>query len=94
MITVENQLSLQVTQFDLDEYFFSLSNQCRIWKFRKEIVKRMDPELLREFKTKFNQLKKDKLSHSTYFFQAEEASTRLNEFLSNFKIILITKNNE
>ena len=78
---------IYVNQSELNEYYFTLSNSSKIWKFRTSIIHSMDKKIRKEFKTRINDLiKLDGTTH--YKFIAKDASIDLKNYLDKFNIIL------
>jgi len=81
------QKIIHVNQSELKEYYFTLSNSGKIWKFRTSIIHSMDRKVRKEFKTRINDLVKLEGSN-TYKFIAKETSEELKNYLDKFSIVL------
>jgi hypothetical protein len=79
-----------VTQDELDQYYFTLSNSGKVWKFRSDMIHSMDKQIRKEFKTRINDL--EKVEGTTHYkFVAKDASPELKKYLDKFTVILQTK---
>lgn len=82
---------LKVNKSDIEEYYKSIgdkSKKAKIWIFRTKIIAEMPGFLKQEFRTKFNDLEKVDFEGKIYKFVAKNCSLELNNYLSQFSIIV------
>lgn len=80
-----------INKRDLEEYYKTLSNKCRIRKIRARIFKNMPSDIKDEFRQKMNDLVCTDEEKGIYEIVAKEASESLKNYLKNF-IFYIEKN--
>jgi hypothetical protein len=80
--------TLEVTQEDLDEFKYTSKRNNKILKYWRSVVKNMPGKLQTEVKMKPTTLEKVWSSENQYKFYTLGASTELNEYLSQFNVIL------
>ena len=88
-MTIDNIIpkEIKITLNDLNNYFLTLSNSSKIWKYRILIIHAMPKNIRKEFKTRINDLVKVD-SKGIYKIIAYNASLELKKYLDTFSIIL------
>ena len=88
MATELDSFTLAVTNNDIHDYFNTLSNKCKIWRFRMSIIDRMPVHLRKEFSNKFNDLVQVNYQEGIFKFKARDCTEDLNNYLSQFAIVV------